>query len=95
LTYSTQLKNRPRKLNAAPRILPVQGGETRASRPRFSSAHLLGALAQLAEQPRVLHRDDRLRREILQDLNLLLSKRFHLLAENRDRGAKLPPLITG
>jgi hypothetical protein len=32
------------------------------------------ALPQFAEQPRVFHRDDRLRREILQQRNLLLGE---------------------
>src|SRR5205085_12090166 len=39
-----------------------------------------GALARLGDQPRVLHRDDRLRREILQQRDLLLRERPHLLA---------------
>ena len=43
--------------------------------PRFEPAvefcDLLGALAQFAQQPRVFHRDHRLRREVLQQRDLL------------------------
>ena len=38
----------------------------------------------LIEEPRVLHRDDRLRREILKQCDLLIRKRPHFLAINRD-----------
>ena len=52
--------------------------------PRFEAAvqfgHLLGALAQFAKEPRVLHRDDRLRREILQERDLFVGKRADFLA---------------
>ena len=41
---------------------------------------LLQRLARLGDQPRVLHRDDRLRREILQQRDLLVGERPHLLA---------------
>ena len=41
---------------------------------------LVGARPQFAEQPRVLHRDDRLRREILQQRDLLVGERPNLLA---------------
>ncbi len=37
------------------------------------------------DQPRVLHRDDRLRREILQQRDLLLGERPHFLAVYVDR----------
>ena len=37
-------------------------------------------LARLGDQPRVLHRDDRLRREVLQQRDLLVGERPHLLA---------------
>src|SRR6516164_5243362 len=40
---------------------------------------LLGALAQFAEQPRVLHRNDRLRRKILQQRNLLVGEGTNFL----------------
>jgi len=36
------------------------------------------ALAQLAEQPRILHRDHRLRGEVLQQRDLLVGKRSNL-----------------
>jgi hypothetical protein len=49
---------------------------------------LLQGLPRLRDEPRVFHRDHRLGGEVLQDLNLLLSKRFHPLAENRDRAKK-------
>jgi hypothetical protein len=41
---------------------------------------LFQCLARLGDQPRVLHCDDRLRREILQQRDLLLGERPHLLA---------------
>jgi len=40
---------------------------------------LLQRLARLGQEPSVLHRDDRLRREILQQRNLLIRERSHLL----------------
>ena len=43
---------------------------------------LLQRLARLGDQPRVLHRDDRLRREILQQRDLLVGERPYLLAED-------------
>src|ERR1700749_2930914 len=50
---------------------------------------IVRALAQLAEQPRVFDRDDRLRREILQQRYLLLRERPHLLAINREDAQEL------
>jgi len=41
-------------------------------------------LARLGDQPRILHRDHRLRTEILEQRDLLVSKRAHLLTINRD-----------
>ena len=41
---------------------------------------LLQGLARLGDQPRVLHRDDRLRREVLQQRDLLVGERADLLA---------------
>ena len=46
---------------------------------------LLQTLARLGQEPRVLHRNYRLSREILQQCDLLLRKRPHLLAINDDR----------
>ena len=46
---------------------------------------IVGALAQLVEQPRVLDRDDRLVGEILQQRDLLLGERPHLHATDQDR----------
>src|SRR6516164_8626722 len=43
---------------------------------------LLQGLARLGDQPRVLHRDHRLRREILQKRDLLVGERTDLLAED-------------
>ena len=45
---------------------------------------LLQRLARLGDEPRVLHRDDRLRREILQQRDLLIGERPHLVAMDRD-----------
>src|SRR5256885_1266919 len=45
-------------------------------------SQFVGAFAQFAEQPRVLDRDDRLRREILQQRDLLVSEWANLLAIN-------------
>ena len=41
------------------------------------------SIAQLAEQPRVLHRDHRLSREVLQQRDLLVGERPHLLPVER------------
>ena len=41
---------------------------------------LLQRLARLGHQPRILHRDDRLRGEVLQQRDLLLGERPDLLA---------------
>jgi hypothetical protein len=48
---------------------------------------LLQRLARLGDQPRVLDRDDRLRREVLQQCDLLVAKRPHVLAVNADEAA--------
>src|SRR5207237_525808 len=52
--------------------------------PRFEASvefgDLFGALAQFAEEPRVLHGDDRLLREVLQQRDLLIAEWPHLLA---------------
>ena len=44
-----------------------------------SAGEIVGALAQLAEQPRVLDGDDGLRGEVLHQLDLLVGERPHLL----------------
>ena len=41
---------------------------------------LLQGFARLGDEPRILHRDDRLRREILQQRDLLVGERADLLA---------------
>ena len=41
---------------------------------------LLQRLARLGQEPRVLHCNDRLRREVLQQRDLLVGERPHLLA---------------
>ena len=46
---------------------------------------LLGALAQFAQQPRVLHRDDRLGCKVLQQRNLLVREGADFLAINGQR----------
>jgi hypothetical protein len=46
---------------------------------------VVGALAQLTEQSRVLNGDDGLRSEILHQLDLLVGERPYLLAINHDR----------
>ncbi len=45
---------------------------------------LLQCLARLGQQPRVLHRDHRLRREVLQQRDLFVRERPHLLAVGSD-----------
>jgi len=45
---------------------------------------LLQRLARLGQQPRILHRDNRLRREILQQRDLFLCERTDLLARGDD-----------
>jgi len=47
---------------------------------------------RLGQQPRVLHRDDRLRREILQQRDLLVRKRANNTAEDVDVTEKLVAL---
>src|SRR5438045_3213905 len=49
---------------------------------------LLQGLLRLGDQPRVFHRDDRLRREVLQQRNLLVGERINLLAVDRDQAEK-------
>ena len=39
---------------------------------------------QFAQEPRILHRDDRLRRDVLEECDLLLGKRADLAAVSRD-----------
>src|SRR6516164_2262561 len=54
---------------------------------------LLQGLARLGQQPRILDRDHRLRREILQQRDLLVGKRLDLLAIDRqhaEQGISLP-----
>ena len=46
---------------------------------------LFQRFARLGQEPRILHRDYRLRRELLQQRYLLLSERPHVLAENSNR----------
>ena len=41
---------------------------------------LLQSLVRLGQEPRILHRDDRLRREVLEQRNLLIAERPDLLA---------------
>jgi len=53
-------------------------------KPTVQLGHLIGALTQFTEQPRILHRDDGLRRKVLQQRDLLVGKRPHLLAVDKD-----------
>ena len=53
---------------------------------------LLQCLARLGQEPRVLHRDDRLRREILQQRDLLVGERPHFLAKGGNRSEYSPVL---
>ena len=52
-------------------------------------AQIVGALAQLVEQPRVLDGDDGLGGEVLHQLDLLVGERAHLLAVDGDRADQL------
>ena len=58
-----------------------------AERAKFldRAAKFIGTLAQFVEQSRVLDRNNRLLREVLNKLDLLVGERAHLLAVNRDR----------
>src|SRR5215469_9397038 len=49
-----------------------------------------GALARLIEQPGVLHRDDRLRGEVLQQRDLLLGEGAYLATMNIDDAEQRP-----
>jgi len=51
------------------------------------------AVARLGEQPRVLHGDHRLRGEILQQCDLLVRERSHLLAVNAEDTEHLAVLV--
>ena len=51
---------------------------------------LLQRLARLGQEPRVFHRNDRLRREILQQRDLLVGERPHFLAVERNRPKRYP-----
>ena len=53
---------------------------------------LLQRLARLGDEPRVLHRDDRLRREILQQRDLLVGERPDLLAIDCDHAEQVTVL---
>ena len=53
------------------------------------SSQIVGALAQLVEQPRVLDRDHGLGGEVLHQLDLLVGERPHLLAVDGDRADQL------
>ena len=50
---------------------------------------IIGALAQLVEQPRVLDGDHGLRGEVLHQLDLLVGERAHLLAVDDDGADQL------
>ena len=50
---------------------------------------IVGALAQLVEQPRILDGDDGLGGEVLHQLDLLVGERTHLLAVNADGADQL------
>jgi hypothetical protein len=47
-------------------------------------AEVVGALEQLVEQARILDRDDRLGRKILDQLDMLVAERPNLLPENAE-----------
>ena len=55
---------------------------------------LFQCLARLGDQPRVLHRDDRLRREVLEQRDLLVGERAHLLAVDADVPSSASPCAT-
>jgi len=54
---------------------------------------LLQCLARFGQQPRILHRDHRLRRKVLQQRDLLVGEGVHLLTENDD-GAEQGAVLT-
>src|ERR1700732_725014 len=56
------------------------------------AGNLLGTLAQFAQQPRVLDRDNRLRGEVLQQRDLLVRKRPHFLPKDIDEADNRPVL---
>ena len=55
----------------------------------LQDCQIVGALAQLVEQPRVLDGDDRLGGEVLNQLDLLVGEWPHLLTINADRTDQL------
>ena len=66
----------------ASRRTPARGRRARIDDPQHLGGRglLLQCLARLGDQPRVLHRDDRLRREVLQQRDLLVGERPDLVA---------------
>jgi hypothetical protein len=77
-----------------PRGEPRLGVEHRDAVPHVveSDAQLSLALAQLAEEARILHRDHRLSREILQQRNLLVAKGTDFLAVDDEIAEEHPVL---
>ena len=57
-------------------------------KPAVQLCHLVGALAQFRQEARVLHRDDRLRRETLQEGDLFVGEWADFLAIDLERAQK-------
>ena len=56
---------------------------------------LVGTLAQFADEPRIFHRDDRLRRKIFEQRDLLVGERTDLLAVDPDASQEGAVLAQG
>ena len=59
----------------------------------FRAVAMRGLADGFADQPCILHRDDGLRREVLQQRNLLVRERLKLLAVEVDRSKHVPVLL--
>jgi hypothetical protein len=75
----------------APQLIDLIGDSR--LKPTIQLRHFVGALAQFTEQPRILHRDHRLLREILQQRDLLVGERSRFLAP-ADEGAEHRPILS-
>jgi hypothetical protein len=67
--------------------------------PRFETAiefrYLIGALVQFADQPRILHGDDRLGRKVFEQRNLLVGEGLISLRQEEIMPSSTPSLRSG
>src|SRR5215472_3751846 len=68
-------RQKPLQPSDAPQLLDLLGNPR--LQPAVQLGYLIGALAQFTQQPRILHRDDRLRCEVLQQRDFFIGKWPH------------------